>query len=64
MGTGGNNVPYLVNQNRFFTLKEGLKLQGFPENFKLTKSYSASLRQIGNTVSVPVIDHIIKSIQI
>jgi len=64
MGTGGNNVPYLVNHNRFFTLKEGLKLQGFPENFKLTKSYSASLRQIGNTVSVPVVDHIIKSIQI
>ena len=22
MGTGGNNVPYLVNQNRFLTLKK------------------------------------------
>ena len=62
MGTGGNNVPYLVNQNRFITLKEGLKLQGFPENFKLTDSYSASLRQIGNSVSVKLVDQIIKSI--
>jgi DNA (cytosine-5)-methyltransferase 1 len=62
MGTGGNNVPYLVNQNRFFTLKEGLKLQGFPEDFKLTNNYSASLRQIGNSVSVPVVQSIIKNI--
>ncbi len=62
MGTGGNNVPYLVNQNRFFTLKEGLKLQGFPENFKLTNNYSASLRQIGNSVSVPVVRSIVRNI--
>ncbi len=62
MGTGGNNVPYLVNQNRFFTLKEGLKLQGFSENFKLTENYSASLRQIGNSVSIPVVNSIIRNI--
>ena len=62
MGTGGNNVPYLVKQNRFLTLKEGLKLQGFPSSFKLTNSYSASLRQIGNSVSVKVVNQIIKSI--
>tara|TARA_B100000212_G_scaffold297713_1_gene241597 strand:+ start:2358 stop:3323 length:966 start_codon:yes stop_codon:yes gene_type:complete len=62
MGTGGNNVPYLVKKNRFLTLKEGLKLQGFPINFKFTNSYSASLRQIGNSVSVKVVDQIIKSI--
>ena len=62
MGTGGNNVPYLVNQNRFLTLKEGLKLQGFPENFKLINNYSASLRQIGNSVTVKVVSLIIKSI--
>ena len=62
MGTGGNNVPYLVKQNRFITLKEGLKLQGFPKNFKLTNNYSAALRQIGNSVSVKLVDQIIKSI--
>lgn len=55
MGTGGNNVPYLVNHNRFFTLSECLKIQGFPSNFKLTHSYSHALRQIGNSVSIPVV---------
>ena len=62
MGTGGNNVPYLVNQDRFFTLKECLKIQGFPENFKLTNSYSHALRQIGNSVAVPVIKALAKEI--
>ena len=54
MGTGVNNVPYLVNHNRFLTLKECLKLQGFPEDFNLTDS-THSLRQIGNSVAIPVV---------
>jgi DNA (cytosine-5)-methyltransferase 1 len=62
MGTGGNNVPYLVNQDRFFTLKECLKIQGFPSNFKLTDSYSHALRQIGNSVAVPVVDRVVKQV--
>jgi DNA (cytosine-5)-methyltransferase 1 len=62
MGTGGNNVPYLVNQDRFLTLKECLKIQGFPENFKLTNSYSHALRQIGNSVAVPVVKALAKEI--
>ena len=62
MGTGGNNVPYLVNQDRFFTLKECLKIQGFPSDFKLTDSYSHALRQIGNSVAVPVVNHVVKEI--
>ena len=55
MGTGGNNVPYLVKQNRYITIREFLKIQGFPNNFKLTDSYANSLKQIGNSVSVPVV---------
>tara|TARA_B110000238_G_C16094619_1_gene425474 strand:- start:4 stop:978 length:975 start_codon:yes stop_codon:yes gene_type:complete len=62
MGTGGNNVPYLVNHNRFLTLKECLKLQGFPEDFKLTDSYSQSLRQIGNSVAIPVVQSLVDEI--
>ena len=62
MGTGGNNVPYLVNQNRFFSLKECLSLQGFPKDYKLTNNYSEALKQIGNSVTVPVIEEIIKKI--
>jgi DNA (cytosine-5)-methyltransferase 1 len=63
MGTGGNNVPYLVKQDRFFTLKECLKIQGFPENYKLVDSYSHSLRQIGNSVAVPVVKKIYNEIE-
>ena len=62
MGTGGNNVPYLVNQDRFFTLKECLKIQGFPPDFKLTESYAHALRQIGNSVAVPVVDRVVSQI--
>jgi DNA (cytosine-5)-methyltransferase 1 len=62
MGTGGNNVPYLVNHNRFLTLSECLKIQGFPSNFKLTDSYSNALRQIGNSVSIPVVRAVAKNV--
>ena len=62
MGTGGNNVPYLVNHNRFVSLEECLSLQGFPKNYKLTNNYSEALKQIGNSVTVPVIEEIIKKI--
>ena len=62
MGTGGNNVPYLVNQNRFYTLEECLLVQGFPKNFKLTNNYTEALKQIGNSVSVPVINSLVKQI--
>ena len=62
MGTGGNNVPYLVNHNRFLTLSECLKIQGFPSNFKLTNSYSNALRQIGNSVSIPVVRAVVKNV--
>lgn len=63
MGTGGNNVPYLVNQKRFLSLSECLKIQGFPLNFKLTESYSHALRQIGNSVAVPVVSSVFQSIR-
>jgi len=63
MGTGGNNVPYLVNQKRFLSLSECLKIQGFPSNFKLTESYSHALRQIGNSVAVPVVRSVFQSVR-
>ena len=58
MGTGGNNVPYLVNQDRFFTLDQCLLLQGFPKNFKLTNNYTEALKQIGNSVTINVVKKI------
>lgn len=55
MGTGGNNVPIVVFENRKLTTRECLRLQGFPEDFKIKDNYSQSYKQIGNSVTVPVI---------
>lgn len=55
MGTGGNNVPVLVNQKRKLSVKECLSLQGFPSSYKIEQS-SNGYKQVGNSVSVPVID--------
>ncbi len=45
----------LVNGERRLTEREMLRLQGFPENFKISGSYSQMRKQAGNSVSVPVI---------
>ena len=62
MGTGGNNVPYFVNQKRFFTIKEMLAIQGYPKSYGITLNYTQALRQLGNTVSINVINQIAKDI--
>jgi len=62
MGTGGNNVPVLVNQKRKLTTNECLKIQGYPNNFKIRPNYSQSYKQIGNSVSVPVIKALAREI--
>lgn len=60
MGTGGNNVPVLVAQNRKLTEKECLALMGFPKEYKIKANSSKSYKQIGNSVVVPVIELIAK----
>lgn len=60
MGTGGNNVPVLVRENRKLTVRECLRLQGFPEDYKIKDNYSQSYKQIGNSVTVPVVTLIAK----
>ena len=57
MGTGGNNVPVVVCQNRKLTEKECLGIMGFPKNYKINKGYQ-TYKQIGNSVVVPIIDAI------
>ncbi len=61
MGTGGNNVPVVVELNRKLTEKECLKLMGYPENYKIGKG-SQAYKQIGNSVVVPVLEQISKSL--
>jgi DNA (cytosine-5)-methyltransferase 1 len=61
MGTGGNNVPVVVNEGRKITVREALRIQGFPEEFKIKTNSFQSYKQIGNSVSVPVICLIAKN---
>lgn len=55
MGTGGNNVPVLVDEKRKLTVRECLRLQGFPDTYKIKENYSQSYKQVGNSVTVPII---------
>ena len=61
MGTGGSNVPVVINQNRKLTERECLRLMGFPDNYKIGKGYQ-SYKQIGNSVVVPVISKLAKEL--
>ena len=58
MGTGGNNIPVVVNYKRKLTEKECLKIMGFPQDYKIRKNYMQSYKQIGNSVVVPIIQSI------
>ena len=54
MGTGGSNVPVVVNQKRKLTERECLAIMGYPEEYIIGKGYQV-YKQIGNSVVVPVI---------
>ena len=55
MGTGGNNVPVLVSQMRKLTTRECLRIQGYPDSYLIEANKAQSYKQIGNSVSVPVV---------
>lgn len=53
----GASANYLlVNNERRLSEREMLRLQGFPETYKIVVPYSAFKKQIGNSVAVPVIE--------
>ena len=62
MGTGGHNVPIIRDDYdiRKLTPEECLALQGFPEDFCFPDTVARGQRykQVGNSVSVPVIKRI------
>ena len=62
---GGHNVPIILDHRgiRKLTPRECARLQGFPDDYKLPAiSDSLIYKQIGNSVSVPVIEAIVKQI--
>lgn len=51
---------YILELNRNLTLKESLRLQGFPSSFKIVVSNNQLMKQIGNSMSVNVLKKIIQ----
>ena len=66
MGTGGHNVPLVLDNKdiRKLTPRECARLQGFPDTFILPNNLpnSALYKQMGNSVSIPVIERIAQNI--
>ena len=66
-GTGGHNVPLLLDNHgiRKLTPRECARFQGFPDSFILPNSISNChlYKQIGNSVSIPVIERIAKNMK-
>jgi DNA (cytosine-5)-methyltransferase 1 len=61
MGTGGNNVPLILDNIgiRKLTPSECARFQGFDDNFIFdTIAISHIYKQIGNSVTIPVIKNI------
>lgn len=65
MGTGGHNVPLILQNGRIrkLTPRECFRFQGFGDTFKLPKISDSKLYQLaGNTISIPVVELIAKNI--
>lgn len=56
-----NRSPKLWDIKRKLSVRECARLQGFPEYFKFPCSDTQSYKQLGNSVSVPVVQELIKS---
>lgn len=67
MGTGGHNVPLIIDKKdiRKLTPRECARFQGYDDTFILTDELAAShlYKQIGNSVTVPVVEAIAKKIK-
>ncbi|OGD62515.1 DNA (cytosine-5-)-methyltransferase [Candidatus Beckwithbacteria bacterium RBG_13_42_9] len=66
MGMGGHNVPIIKDKKgiRKLTPRECARLQGFPDNYLLPDNLADSrlYKQIGNSVSIPVIKAVAEQI--
>ena len=60
-GASANYI--LINNERRPTERELLRIQGFPDWFKIVVSYSAIKKQTGNAVAVPMIEAIAKQVE-
>ncbi|MBN2825148.1 MAG: DNA cytosine methyltransferase, partial [Campylobacterales bacterium] len=67
MGTGGHNVPLIIDSKdiRKLTPRECARFQGYGDDFKFDENMANShiYKQIGNSVTVPVIEAIAREIK-
>ncbi len=52
----------LVDGERRLTEREMLRLQGFPEDFQIVCGYSAMRKLTGNSVAIPAVEAVIRSV--
>ena len=57
-GASANYI--LINDERRPTERELLRIQGFPDTFKIVVPYGKIKHQTGNSVAVPVIEAVAK----
>lgn len=64
MGTGGHNVPLILDGGRVrkLTPRECFRFQGYPDTLKLTGANSSLYKQSGNTVCMPLVSRIADNI--
>ena len=57
-----NRVPKLLENRRKLSLLEAKRLQGFPDNFIFPESKNQSYKQLGNSISVPVVEAVVENL--
>jgi len=65
MGTGGGNVPIIIPKDkriRKLTPLECERLQSFPEGWTIGVSDTQRYKQLGNAVTVDVVEYIVKNL--
>ncbi len=60
--SGASYNYLLVNGKRRLTKREMFRLQGFPEDYKIVGSYQAVRKLMGNTVAIPCVEAVLKSV--
>lgn len=58
-----NRVPKLWDLKRKLSVREASRLQGFPDKFNFPVSDNQAYKQLGNSVSVPVLKAVIKELK-
>ena len=60
--SGASYNYLLVNGTRRLTMREMLRLQGFPEDYKIVVGYQAMRKLAGNTVAIPCVEAVLRSV--